>query len=310
MHNQYQGEVLAELVRNGMIESVHSGHFLALNADGSIHKSKGNIDLPIFPRSSVKLFQAAAMVRNGLKVTPQQLALVQSSHSGAKMHQDAILNLLTEFRFTESDLRNSTDKPLGALERELWGSHPATHLAMNCSGKHAGMLATCALNHWDTKNYLSLDHPLQQAVLKEIEMATGEEVVNKTFDGCGAPLFSVTVRGLARALHMASVSADPVYQEVMAAARQYPEYVGGEGRLNTRMMQAIPGLFMKDGMEAVLVASLEDGRTLVIKIADGSLRAVGTIIQAAFAEWGITTPDEKMNVYGGSEIVGGMRATL
>ena len=63
-------------------------------------------------------------------------------------------------------------------------------------------------------------------------------------------------------------------------------------------------------MEAVLVASLEDGRTLVIKIADGSLRAVGTIIQAAFAEWGITTPDEKMNVYGGSKIVGGMRATL
>ena len=87
--SNFQGEVLAELVRNGLVESIHSGHLVMLNSDGSVYKSKGAVDMPIFPRSTVKSFQASAMVRSGLKLEPRLLALVASSHSGAKMHQDA-----------------------------------------------------------------------------------------------------------------------------------------------------------------------------------------------------------------------------
>ncbi len=86
--------------------------------------------------------------------------------------------------------------------------------------------------------------------------------------------------------------------------------VAGEGRLTTRMMQGVPGLFMKDGAEGVNIASMPDGRTLVFKIADGSLRSFGVIIQAVLAGWGITTPEEKVNVYGGAAVVGGIRAVL
>ena len=308
--SNFQGEVLAELVRNGLVESVHSGHLVMLNSDGSIYKSKGAVEMPIFPRSTVKSFQASAMVRSGLKLEPRLLALVASSHSGAKVHQDGVLEILALHNLSESDLQNMLDKPLGTAEREAWGDRAPTRLAMNCSGKHAGMLATCVINGWDIKTYLEQSHPLQQAVLKEIEACSSESVANKTFDGCGAPLFAISTMGLARAIHKITTSSDPVHQEVLAAHYLFPEMIGGEGRLNTRMMQAIPGLMMKDGMEAVLVSSLRDGRTLVMKISDGSLRAAGLIAQAAFAEWDVNTTDESVKIFGGSEVVGGIRATL
>jgi len=310
LSNNFQGEVLAELTRNGLVESVHSGHLIMLNADGSIHKVKGSIDMPIFPRSSVKCMQASAMVRNGLKLEPRLLALVEASHSGAAMHQEGVLEILGGAGLSESDLQCAFDKPLGDAERIAWGEKPATRLAMNCSGKHAGMLATCVINGWDINTYLNADHPLQVAVLNEIEGLVGAKVSNKTFDGCGAPLFAVTTRELATAIRNITISKDPVHIEVMNAARAFPEMVAGDGRLTTRTMQSVAGLFMKEGAEAVEVASMSDGRTLVFKISDGSWRAFGAIMHAALLEWGITTTEEVLNVYGGANIVGGMRAVL
>jgi L-asparaginase II len=310
LSNNFQGEVLAELTRNGLVESVHSGHLIMLNADGSDHKVKGSVDMPIFPRSSVKCMQASAMVRNGLKLEPRLLALVEASHSGAAIHQEGVLEILAGAGLSESDLQCAFDKPLGDAERIAWGEKPATRLAMNCSGKHAGMLATCVINGWDIKTYLNADHPLQVAVLNEIEGLVGAKVSNKTFDGCGAPLFAVTTRELANAIRNITISKDPVHIEVMSAARAFPEMVAGDGRLTTRTMQSVVGLFMKEGAEAVEVASMSDGRTLVFKISDGSWRAFGAIMHAALLEWGITTTEEAFNVYGGANIVGGMRAVL
>ena len=91
----FAGEPVAQLTRNGLVESIHEGHLVVLGADGKVQISKGDVKAPIFPRSTVKSFQASAMVRNGLKVSPKDLALVASSHSGSKMHQDAVLEILT-----------------------------------------------------------------------------------------------------------------------------------------------------------------------------------------------------------------------
>jgi L-asparaginase II len=310
MSGDFRGEVLAELTRNGLVESIHTGHLIMLNADGSVHKIKGSVDMPIFPRSTVKCMQASAMVRNGLKLEPRLLALAQASHSGAAMHQAGVLEILAGVGLNESDLQCAFDKPLGDAERIAWGDKAATRLAMNCSGKHAGMLATCVANGWDIKTYLNADHPLQVAVLAEIESLAGAKVSNKTFDGCGAPLFALTTRELANAIRNITISKDPVHVEVMSAARGYPEMVAGEARLTTRTMKSVPGLFMKEGAEAVEVVSMSDGRTLVFKISDGSWRAFGAIMHAALLEWGITTTEEAFNVYGGANIVGGMRAVL
>ena len=81
------GEVLAEVTRTGVVESVHAGHLVLLNADGSILFQKGDPTLDIYSRSSLKSIQASAMVRAGLDIEPRLLALVCASHSGTPMHQ-------------------------------------------------------------------------------------------------------------------------------------------------------------------------------------------------------------------------------
>lgn len=306
----FSDAVLAEYVRDGVVESEHRGLLAILNADGSIFKSLGDIDTKVFPRSTVKCFQASAMVRHGLDLEPRLLALAQSSHSGAEMHMNGAREILASVGLDESALRCAHDRPLGEAERNAWGDKPPTQIAMNCSGKHAAMLATCVKNGWAIESYLEQSHPLQLAIKAELEDLAGETITLTSTDGCGAPLFLLSLIGLARAIRAITLSNDPVHQSVMKAARAFPEMVGGIGRHNTEMMQQVPGLFMKDGAEAVNVCSLSDGRTFVFKVSDGSLRAFRTIVHACLKDFGIDTALTPEKVMGGPRVIGTIRATI
>ena len=301
------GEVLAEVTRSGVVESVHSGHLVLLNADGSILFQMGDPTLDIYSRSSLKSIQASAMVRAGLDIEPRLLALVCASHAGTLMHQQGAQAILAKVGLDEHSLQCILDRP---LDEELRRTANPTRLAMNCSGKHAGMLATCVINGWPTDSYLDPQHPLQLAIKAEVEAMSGEEVTLTSVDGCGAPLFLFSLLGLARAIRNLTISADPVHQSVAQACRDFPEMVSGPGRLATRMMQNIPGLFMKDGAEAVNVASLPDGRTLAIKISDGNQRAMPAITAAALAKFGIDAKEEPVNTLGAGLPIGVIRATF
>jgi L-asparaginase II len=302
--------VLAEYVRDGVVESEHRGFLAALNADGSIFKSLGDVETKIFPRSTVKCAQASAMVRSGLDLEPRLLALAQSSHSGGEIHMDGAREILASVGLSESALQCALDRPLGDAERRAWGEKAPTQIAMNCSGKHAAMLATCVKNGWPIESYLEQSHPLQLAIKAELEELAGEKISVTSTDGCGAPLFLLSLIGLARAVREITISTDPVHQSVMSAARAFPEMVGGSGRHNTEMMQQVPGLFMKDGAEAVNVCSLSDGRTFVFKVSDGSLRAFRTIVHACLKDFGIDTELTPEKVMGGPRVIGTIRATI
>ena len=303
------GDLLAELVRAGIIESVHSGHLALINSDGTIRASIGDIDAPMYPRSSIKSFQAAAMVRNGLKLTPRQLAIVCASHSGSSAHFEVIEAILHDAGLTVADLQNSADLPYGRAERLAWGTNPPTQLAQGCSGKHAGMLATCVVNGWDTKNYLDPEHPLQIAIRQEIQSLIGESVISTTIDGCGAPLFAITTRNFALGAHKLRLSPDPVHQEIVEACLANPDMVAGIGRLTTTLMAQIPGLFIKDGAEAVELLSLSDGRACVFKISDGNDRAFPVIVQAILRAWNIEAQIEPVLIKGGSRVTGEIRVS-
>lgn len=302
--------VLAEVVRSGVVESQHRGFLVALNADGSINLELGDSSHLIFPRSTVKSFQAAAMVRNGLQLELRLLALGASSHSGSAEHIAAVREILNTVGLDEDALQCMLDKPLGEPERRAYGDKEATRIAMNCSGKHAAMLVTCIKNGWPTENYLDADHPLQIACREELENLSGEKITLTSTDGCGAPLFLISVAGLARAIRAITISDDVAHRSVLEASRAFPEMVAGEGRLTTTMMREIPGLYMKDGVEAVEVASMPDGRTLVFKVSDGSLRPFRALVHAGLKRLGIESTYESEAVLGGGKVIGQIRATF
>lgn len=305
-----ESEVLAEVTRDDVVESQHRGHLVLLNADGTLKISKGNPATLIYPRSSIKSIQASAMVRAGLELEPRLLALVAASHSGSQMHQSAVLEILALGDLNESALLNTRDRPLGDDERREWGSKPPTSLAQNCSGKHAGMLLTCVINKWPTHNYLDPTHPLQVMCRSELERLASEEVSLTSIDGCGAPLFLISLMGLAEAIHQITVSQDPIHRSVLQACRDFPEMVAGKDRLTTRKMVEVEGLFMKEGAEGVNVGSMPDGRTFAYKIEDGSSRAMGALVVAVLKEFGIAAPAENTPIYGGNKVVGAIRAHL
>ena len=174
--SNFTGELLAEVVRAGVVESVHNGHLALINSDGTLRASVGDIEAPMYPRSSIKSFQAAAMVRNGLKLSPRQLAIVCASHSGAPEHFEVVESILSGAGLSVEDLLNTPDVPLGRAEKAAWGGNAPSRLAQGCSGKHAGMLATCVVNGWDTKTYLDPEHPLQIAIRQEIQTLIGNAV--------------------------------------------------------------------------------------------------------------------------------------
>ena len=302
--------VLAQLVRSGLVESTHSGHLILISSDGTDLLTLGDVDAEMYPRSAIKSLQAAAMVRSGLNLNDEQLALVCASHGGTVRHQEVALEILQSVGLTESDLQNTPDRPLDHEARIAWGAKPATSLAANCSGKHAGMLATCVTNGWDIKNYLDIDHPLQIAIAKEITELTGQKINRVSTDGCGAPLFSMSTRSIAVAARNMRINNDPIFTKLINACLKHPEMILAEGAFDTRIMRAVPGLFVKGGAESVMLASLPDGRAIAWKISDGSNRVNGPLMKAALAKFGITIEGEDIDVLGGGTLVGSLSASF
>ncbi|WP_432561055.1 asparaginase [Kineococcus sp. SYSU DK003] len=303
------------LERGGLVEGVHHGSMAVLDAAGGPLALVGDVAAPFYPRSALKPLQAVAMLRHGLQLPPDLLALATASHSGGPEHLSRVHRILELTGAGLRDLRNVADLPLGEPERARWlasGRGPE-QVAQNCSGKHAAMLTTCRLNGWETAGYLEVDHPLQRAVAATIEEFTGEPVAAVTTDGCGAPLFAVSVLGLARAT-LRLVSADPASPEgqVAAALREHPGLVAGRGRASADLVRAVPGLAAKDGYESVQIAGLTGAGALALKIADGGDRARLPLASAGLALLGVDEvalqPFATQPVLGGGHRVGTLQA--
>lgn len=310
-----QFEPLAIVSRSGVDESVHFGALVALNSDGSVAFSVGDPDVTIFPRSATKPLQALAMVRAGLKLPAEQLALVCASHSGQDMHQQMAKKILATVGLDETSLMNTPDFAIHVqtAHESIRSNIGKTALQMDCSGKHSGMLATCVINGWSTNDYLHPDHPLQVAITQTITDVTGVEPVAIGTDGCGAPAHVIPLLHLARSLRALAIGeAGLPGQEVFDAMEQYPFMVAGEGRHVTAIASAIPGLAAKDGAESIYVAAMNDGRAVALKLSDGSGRALPTVLLAALQRLGIDTSGVPTSVaeivLGHGQPVGGVRA--
>jgi L-asparaginase II len=304
-------ELVAEVWRSGFLESVHHGSVIALHGDHAALRV-GEPEAPILPRSCNKPLQALAMLRQGLSIDGELLAVACASHNGEEFHIAGVRRILADAGLDVGQLQCTPGLPIGeaAHRAYLAAGGTATPLYMNCSGKHAAMLATCAVNGWSTDSYRDPAHPLQQAIRDTVGDLAGEPVAAVGVDGCGAPVFGVSLVGLARAFgRLAAAAPDTPQRRVADAMRTHPEYVGGTGRDVTALMRAVPGLVAKDGAEAVYAVGLPDGRGLAVKIADGNSRARAVVMAAALRRIGVAVPDElaTVPVLGHGEPVGAIR---
>jgi len=301
-------EVLVEVVRSGFVEGCHSGTALAVGPGGATVAAAGEPDALFLPRSSNKPIQLLTMLRHGLDLPPQLLALSGASHSGEAFHLDGVRRILATASLLPAELANTPDLPLDGAEAQQWrcaGREPEA-LAQNCSGKHAAMLLTCRTAGWSTSGYLAADHPLQVAIGATVAELTGVPVTVTGTDGCGAPVYATTARGLARAFAALATAPDGTLEHRVAQAfTRFPEWVGGTRRDVTALMRAVPGLVAKDGAEAVWAVGLPDGGAAVVKIADGADRARGPVLAALLTRLG--APAEALGALAAPPVLGGGR---
>lgn len=299
---------VAHLIRGGVVEGVHHGSVVVLAPDGSVRFRLGDIEAACYPRSALKPVQAVAMVRAGLPLDGALLSLAAASHSGEERHLTGTRRILERAGLTEDHLRNVPDLPFDPVVRDTWvreGRLPS-RLAQNCSGKHAAMLCTAALNGWSLDDYLDPAHPLQQTIAETVEDLTGQRVATVTVDGCGAPLFAVSLHGLARAAARITTAAPGTPEARVAdAMREHAEMASGSGRDVAALMRAVPGLLAKDGYEGVQVAALSDGHAVAVKIADGASRARVPVAAGALALAGVD--GSLLTEFAGEPLLGGGR---
>jgi L-asparaginase II len=295
--------LLVEVTRGQTVESVHRVAACASGADGLVLLQAGDIDAPVFLRSSAKPFIAAAAIEAGVQsafgLTPQEVAVMAASHSGQPIHVAAVLSILRKIGMDTSALQCGVHAPYDesaaqALRRA--GEEPNA-LHNNCSGKHAGILALCKLIGADTATYLSAQNPAQQLILKFCARLSDDDAATWPLgiDGCGIPAYATSLRKAARAFARFASLSGPAGDDVNAlrtvrdAMVAYPQYVAGPGQFDTELMLAGEHkLVSKAGAEGVHgVAGILKGYGYVSKVVDGSSRARAPSTIDALARLGL-----------------------
>ena len=211
-----------------------------------------------------------------------------------QIDRDARERVVPRAEVTEDDLGCPPALPMAEVDKlaVLAAGGGPRRIYMNCSGKHSGMLTACVAHDWPINNYLAVDHPLQLRVADEVTRLSGEKPSAVGIDGCGAPLFAISLTALARGFGAVNAAAPGTFdRQVSDAMRAHPEMVGGTGREDTRLMQAFPGLLVKGGAEGVHCAALPDGRCVAVKITDGGDRARMPVLVGALRWLGLGSDD-------------------
>ncbi|WP_024800761.1 asparaginase [Nocardia sp. BMG51109] len=308
---------LVEVVRSGFRECVHRGSLVILDPDGEPAVALGEVHLPVFPRSTNKPMQAVTLLRNGFEpIDEAELAIATASHYGEPDHVALVRRLLDRFDLTEKHLECPPDLPVDEAARAaaLAGrdrAEAARRIYMNCSGKHAAMLATCLLNGWPTEGYPDAAHPLQQAVTATIADITGEPETDLGIDGCGLPIVPVSLVNLARAYAtFATAAPGSPERRVADAIRAHPRVISGTDGPDLLTMRATPGLVCKMGADGLHAGALPDGRAFAYKIDDGHDRARMPLTQAILQRMGVRWTDRHAALAAPAVLGGGARVGI
>jgi L-asparaginase II len=265
--------ILVRQTRNGIVESVHRGDVVEVDATGRIVRLLGDPDRVVTLRSCVKPFGLLALIEAGgieaFELTTPEIAIMASSHSGEDIHVRTLQGIYRRAGISQTVLAcGSEGMPLDVLTaarlaRDGEKAGPIRHM---CSGQHSALILLCRLNGWPFEDYWLEDHPVQVAYRAAVAAAFGTrpDRLRMAIDGCGIPTYAFALHEVARAYALladpdAVPASDPrralssSLRTIRDSMLAHPEMVGGNrDRLDTAVMQAVPGgIISKGGMEAL-----------------------------------------------------------
>jgi L-asparaginase II len=292
--------ILIEVTRGPRVESCHRGQIVVMDAAGNLKHHLGDPEAQVCLRSLAKPFQALAVITAGAAAAfgfgAPELALFSGSLSGQDFQVELATQILTRLGLTPDVLQCGVHPPLhrpSAQALTKAGLKP-TPLHNTCTGKHIAMLALCVHHGWPLDNYLDLDHPAQKLILGTVARMVGvpPPQITVAVDGCGAPVFYVPLKNIALGYaRLAAAQTGSPAGTLLAAILAHPRHIAGDGRLETTVMEALPGrIFAKSGAEGGFAFSLiEGGLGVAFKIEDGGQRALNPTVMAILEQMGVLT---------------------
>jgi L-asparaginase II len=301
MQSQITSPVLIEVTRNPRVESCHRGQIAVLDSAGNLRQHLGDPEALVCMRSLAKPFQALAVITTGAAAAfgfgAEELALFSGSLSGQDFQVELVTRILARLGLTPDALQCGVHPPLHrptAKALAQAGLKP-TPLHNTCAGKHAAMLALCVHHGWPLTNYLESAHPVQELILGTVARMVGfpKAQIQVAIDGCGAPVFYVPLKNIALGYaRLAGAQPESAAGILKAAVLGHPRHIAGDGRLETAVMEALPGrLFAKSGAEGGFALSLaEEALGVAFKIEDGGQRALNPTVMAILEQLQVLTP--------------------
>ena len=301
---------MCRVMRGDFIESMHVAYAVVVDGDGQIVKNWGDPDYLTCVRSALKPFQASAAVSAGATdaagFTSAELALMCASHNGEEIHIRTAKEMLEKLGYDMSYYECGSHAPYDRKSKIelIKNSQEPTPLHNNCSGKHAGMLCLTKYLKADPAGYTNVEHPVQQAIMKQIMKFSELEDFPLAVDGCSAPVPFMTLYNIALMYQkLASVDHEdlsPLYDAMVSN----PMLVAGTDRFDTDFIEAMKGhAVTKVGGEAIRGIGFrkDDGSVLgiAIKMLDGNQRCVPSVALAVLENLKLLTSTvlEKLKKY-------------
>jgi L-asparaginase II len=294
--------ILAEILRGHAVESFHRGAFAVSTAQGEIIHSQGDITRPIFPRSAIKAFQCLPLIESGAAdrfgFTDEDIALACSSHNGEAEHLRVASSMLAKAGIDEAAYECGSHWPerLDDKTTLIKASELPRAIHNNCSGKHAGMLALAKHLGVPLKDYVKREHPVQQTVAKALDDYCDANTANAPcgIDGCSVPTWATPLTNLAQGFAKLFAPGNTTGQRIAKAAQAHPFLIAGTSRFDSKIMAAVPRLFIKVGAEGVYCGAVPHASLgFSLKIDDGAIRGAEVAAANMLAKLDCWTADEK-----------------
>lgn len=308
--------LLGKVIRNGVVEAEHHGAIAVVDPDGNLVASMGDIDRQFYGRSALKPFQGRASLDLGARVTGPGLAVACASHGALPIHVAYVRQMLEQAGLTEDALQTPPAWPMAedeARRRVAAGMDEPRPIWHGCSGKHAAMLQACVASGFPVETYLQPDHPLQTHVRTRISEALGHPLSEPAVDGCGAPVYEVSVRSMATGF--ARVGTHHEYAEIWTAMHRYPGLVGENPRID-QLAATMTESAAKVGAEGVIGIAVRSRFGIAVKSWDGSSRGIEAGVAGTMEQLGLLNGlsrrllRDRLAVFGGGSVQGHIEPTV
>jgi len=298
--------------RSNITESVHTSKLLIVDNKNNIIISSGDDEDYIYPRSSIKVFQALPFIQTNAEkrfnLNRKSIALSCSSHRGEAFHIKELEKWIAKIGVNKNILKCGIHNPLNLIASEQMQrlrKYP-NQLHNNCAGKHLAMITSCIINNYNKKNYLDFNHPHQISIRKIFEKFSNDKIKRKYFgiDGCSAPQYAFKIKKIAHMLTNLNKSYNDLFdysnevKKLINSIIANPKYIGGSDSLDSKIMMITnKNIFCKGGAEGVfLFTDLKKGISGVIKIVDGNERATPYLIYELFKKLKIMKKNELLKL--------------